>query len=376
MRRCCFLDRLMSWHNPLVTQAPDFSVKPTITGDKVVLRPFAEDDFPGMLEVLRDPETLKLTGTVHDDAELASLAEEKSFHDWYASRNDQPDRLDLAVIDGARGGCVGEAVLNEWDPGNHSCSFRIALGPAGRGRGLGTEATRLIVGYGFERLGMHRISLEVYSFNPRARRVYERAGFRAEGVLRESLRYGGQWIDATVMSILACEWAEHHGHPSQGTGLRPGGAGPLRRDVRARCRPARVQAIERLDEQPGHWVLAVPRAGWLVMRVRFPSPAPRSSSSSLVFKYLFDEMPYCAVYWSVVASIPVFPCSGDVTSPTYAGLKGGVEPRRSTKPWGLTMAYAERRERQKGVCYRGYAPCWAGSGCWAGSAGVVGCRVR
>ncbi len=251
----------MSWHNPLVTPAPYFSVKPTITGEKVVLRPFTADDLPGMLEVLRDPETLKLTGTVHDDAEPASLAEEKSFHDWYASRNDQPDRLDLAVIDGARGGCVGEAVLNEWDPGNHSCSFRIALGPAGRGRGLGTEATRLIVGYGFERLGMHRISLEVYSFNPRARRVYEKAGFRAEGVLRESLRYGGQWIDATVMSILASEWAEHHGHPSQRTRLGPGGAGPLRRDVRASCQPARVQAFEHLDEQPGHWVIAVPRAG-------------------------------------------------------------------------------------------------------------------
>ena len=64
-----FLDRLMSWHNPLVTQAPDFSVKPTITGEKVVLRPFTEDDLRGMLQVLRDPEALKLTGTVHDDAE-------------------------------------------------------------------------------------------------------------------------------------------------------------------------------------------------------------------------------------------------------------------------------------------------------------------
>jgi hypothetical protein len=78
----------------------------------------------------------------------------------------------------------------------------------------------------------------VYSFNPRAWRVYEKAGFRAEGVLRESLRYAGQWIDATVMSILASEWAEHHGHPSQGTRLGPGGAGPLRRDVRASCQPA------------------------------------------------------------------------------------------------------------------------------------------
>jgi RimJ/RimL family protein N-acetyltransferase len=188
-----------------------------------------------MLQVLRDPEALKLTGAVHDDAEPASLPEQNRFRDWYASRNDQPDRLDPAVIDRARGACVGEAVLNEWEPGNHSCSFRIALGSAGRGRRLGTEATRLIVAYGFERLGMHRISLEVYSFNPRARRVYEKAGFRAGGVLRESLRYGGQWIDATVMSILASAWAEHHGHPSQGMRLRPGGAGPLRRDVQASC---------------------------------------------------------------------------------------------------------------------------------------------
>jgi RimJ/RimL family protein N-acetyltransferase len=82
----------------------------------------------------------------------------------------------------------------------------ILRGPGGQNRDLGTEATRLIVGHGFERLGLHRISLEVYAFNPRARRAYERVGFRPEGVLRESLRYGDQWIDATVMSILAPEW--------------------------------------------------------------------------------------------------------------------------------------------------------------------------
>jgi hypothetical protein len=66
----------MSWHNPPVTQTPDFSVKPTITGEKVVLRPFTEDDLRGMLHVLRDPETLKLTGTIHDDAEPARGAVE------------------------------------------------------------------------------------------------------------------------------------------------------------------------------------------------------------------------------------------------------------------------------------------------------------
>jgi RimJ/RimL family protein N-acetyltransferase len=192
-----------------VTQSPDFAVKPTLTGEKAVLRPFREDDLPAITEALLDPEASILTGSVHDEAQAHAPRtpdEEKLLLDWYRTRNDQADRLDLAITDKATGECVGEAVLNQWDPGNESCNFRIFIGPNGRGRGLGTEATRLIVGYGFEYLGLHRISLEVYAFNPRARRAYEKAGFRTEGVLRESLRYNGEWIDATVMSVLAPEW--------------------------------------------------------------------------------------------------------------------------------------------------------------------------
>ena len=63
----------------------------------------------------------------------------------------------------------------------------------------------MIVGYGFEQLGLHRISLEVYSFNPRARHVYDKVGFVAEGVLRDALRWEDRWIDAIVMSMLAPE---------------------------------------------------------------------------------------------------------------------------------------------------------------------------
>jgi RimJ/RimL family protein N-acetyltransferase len=192
-----------------MTRNPGFAVKPTLAGQLVVLRPFKEHDVPVMRQVMLDPEGRILTGSVHDEAAArAPLGpeEEQLARDWLLSRNDQADRLDLAVTDKATGECVGEAVLNQWDPGNESCNFRIYLGPRGRGRGLGTEATRLIVGYGFEYLGLHRISLEVYAFNPRARRAYEKAGFRPEGVLRASLRYNGEWIDATVMSVLAPEW--------------------------------------------------------------------------------------------------------------------------------------------------------------------------
>ena len=194
-----------------MTRGPDFATKPTLTGEKVVLRPFGDDDLPAIRAVLLDPEARILTGSVHDEAQAHAQeapGEDKLLLDWYRSRNSQADRLDLALVDKAAGACVGEAVLNQWDPGNESCSFRIFIGPAGRDRGLGTEATRLIVGYGFARLALHRISLEVYAFNPRARRVYEKVGFRVEGVLRESLRYNGEWVDATVMSILASEWGE------------------------------------------------------------------------------------------------------------------------------------------------------------------------
>jgi RimJ/RimL family protein N-acetyltransferase len=195
----------------------DFSTKPTLTGERVVLRPFIlDDDAPALREMLRDPEALKLTGSNDGPDDIPGWDDkaEARFRDWYGTRNQQPDRLDLAVVDNATGQCVGEVVLNEWDAGNRGCSFRVLFGPRGRDRGLGSEAVRLFIGYGFEQLGLHRISLEVYSFNPRARRVYDKVGFRAEGVLRDALRWDDQWIDATVMSILAPEWDRHRGHPS------------------------------------------------------------------------------------------------------------------------------------------------------------------
>ncbi|MFE3192698.1 GNAT family N-acetyltransferase [Nocardia sp. NPDC059240] len=201
-------------------ESTDFSIKPTLTGTTVLLRPFVPEDFEPMLAALRDPEVRRLTGSVHDDTIAPEDPDEVArLREWYSSRNAQPDRLDLAITELASGRCVGEAVLNQWDPGNRSCNFRILIGPDGQGRGLGTEATELLVGYGFEKLGLHRISLEVYAFNPRARRAYEKAGFRAEGVLRESLRYGEEWIDATVMSILEGDWARIHENRLRGDGF-------------------------------------------------------------------------------------------------------------------------------------------------------------
>lgn len=188
--------------------ANPWAEKPTLVGERVELRPFHADDVVAIAESLADPELLKFTGSVHTTAEAVGRTAEvdQKLRDWYLSRNDQDDRLDLAVVDLATGGCVGEVVLNELDRDNGSCNFRTLIGPRGRDRGLGSEATRLIVDHGFGVLGLHRISLDVYDFNPRAQRAYEKAGFVVEGRLRDEFRYDDEWHDSILMAMLYDDW--------------------------------------------------------------------------------------------------------------------------------------------------------------------------
>ena len=176
---------------------PSFQPTPTLTGVRVRLRPLGPQDVDDLLADLADPELLRLTGT-----HTRFTREQIERH--CATRDDQPDRLDFAVTDRHSGAYLGDLSINGLDRDNLSCGFRIALRTAVAGHGYGTEATALVVEHLF-RIGLHRIELEVYAFNPRARHVYEKVGFRHEGTQREALRWDGQWVDAHVMSILATD---------------------------------------------------------------------------------------------------------------------------------------------------------------------------
>ena len=184
--------------------------KPTLTGALVVLRPFEAEDIPAMARILSDPDVGRLTGSVNSsDVPADSDEVTDELWDWYGSRATVDGRLDLAVVDRATDELVGEVVINQVDCDNRSANFRTLVGPQGRDRGLGTEAARLIIDHAFAELGLHRISLEVFAFNPRARRVYEKVGFRSEGVLRDALRFDGAWVDAEVMAMLRPDWERH-----------------------------------------------------------------------------------------------------------------------------------------------------------------------
>lgn len=180
-----------------------FADKPTLAGDLVTLRPIHADDADAIDRLIReDDEIARLTGSVHRSTEHAEVMPIEDLREIYGSWATAKDRLVLGVIDNHSGDLVGEVVLNDWHEGNRSCGFRMLIGRVGRGRGLGTEATRLIVQHGLGPMGLHRISLEVYDFNPRARHVYQKVGFVHEGTGREALLFDDQWIDVHYMAIL------------------------------------------------------------------------------------------------------------------------------------------------------------------------------
>lgn len=174
--------------------------KPILRGERVTLRPLTAVDAAAVFASMADAEVMRLTGT----QQQFTLAQVEAFCRRVAEAD---DRADYAITLGDDPAYIGEVVLNEIDWENRTANFRIALaGQRYFGKGYGSEATRLIVDYGFKQLKLHRIELEVYDFNPRAQRVYEKAGFVREGVRRDVLLWDGEYHSAIVMSVLRHEY--------------------------------------------------------------------------------------------------------------------------------------------------------------------------
>jgi RimJ/RimL family protein N-acetyltransferase len=195
---------------------PDFTVKTALDGALVRLIPATLEHAATLHGLLADPEVGRLTGAAHtsDDGPVGTAAavpwSVAQLGEIYERWSRADDRLVWVIEERSSGRIVGESVLNELDEDNLSCSFRIWISGA-RDRGLGTEAVRLTLRHAFEGQYLHRVGLEVYDFNPRARHVYEKSGFVLEGTLREALLFDGQRIDCHVMGILAPEWFARSG---------------------------------------------------------------------------------------------------------------------------------------------------------------------
>jgi RimJ/RimL family protein N-acetyltransferase len=189
---------------------------PQLRGQRVLLRPpVLELDLPARLEVPADPELHRMYGgsgapepvtAERVRAGLRTIAEQ----DRAAARHfviaalAWPDGRPIEEPDGRYVGHVRLTVFS-W----HDRNARLAIGIYDRrfwSGGYGTEALRLILRYGFEELGLHRVDLLVIDYNLRAIRAYQKCGFVREGVVRESALVDGVWHDDYLMSMLDREY--------------------------------------------------------------------------------------------------------------------------------------------------------------------------
>ncbi|GAC1359106.1 MAG: hypothetical protein NVS4B8_19420 [Herpetosiphon sp.] len=102
---------------------------------------------------------------------------------------------------------IGITRLFEVDWYHRNAMYAVSIGePDCRGRGYGTETTRLMLDYAFTALGLHGVMLTVFAFNEGGLRAYERAGFRQIGRRREAVSVGGRFWDVVYMDCLASEF--------------------------------------------------------------------------------------------------------------------------------------------------------------------------
>lgn len=73
-------------------------------------------------------------------------------------------------------------------------------------RGLGRQLLTAILQTAFGELGAHRVFLDVFEDNARARHLYESLGFKYEGIMRESAQRDGRWFNLHLMSMLESEY--------------------------------------------------------------------------------------------------------------------------------------------------------------------------
>ncbi|TVR73926.1 MAG: N-acetyltransferase [Sphaerobacteraceae bacterium] len=172
-----------------------------LAGDKVYLGQVRRDLAPVYRRWLNDLRVARTMGIISYQG--LPLTDEDEF-DWFDSVRADKGEVMFGIYELGAGRPVGNCGLSETRIPNRSAEFGIAIGEQdARGKGYGTEATRLALDYGFNILGLHHIWLKCVEFNHAGIRAYEKAGFQQAGRLREAWQLGGKQYDVLLMDVLA-----------------------------------------------------------------------------------------------------------------------------------------------------------------------------
>ncbi len=171
-------------------------------GQRIRLRAIEREDIPTFVRWFNDPEVRQYLLMYEP---MSTAQEERWFQGLLERRDDYLFAIEAQA--GERWIHVGNCGLHQLDWKNRSAEFGIALGEkAYWGQGYGTDAARTVLRFAFHELNLQRVQLEVFDFNPRAQRCYEKAGYRREGTRRQALYRDGRYHDVHLMSILRDEF--------------------------------------------------------------------------------------------------------------------------------------------------------------------------
>ncbi|MBP2475152.1 RimJ/RimL family protein N-acetyltransferase [Crossiella equi] len=175
-----------------------------LRGANVVLRPYTKADAAAMYEVFQDPEAHMLSSTlpwypIPPDAAQARFEEMR--HDW-----DKPLAKNVPFAIELDGELAGSCSLWGIDYHHRNGEIGITVRPEHRGKGVSTDAVRVLCQYAFRNLGLHRVRLVTGVRNVPMQRAALAAGFTEEGRHREAWWEGDGFSDDVHYGLLVHEW--------------------------------------------------------------------------------------------------------------------------------------------------------------------------
>lgn len=173
-----------------------------LIGISVRLRGQRDDDLPTLAKWDMDP-ALAATGSTWVCPPSEAAAKER-FAGWSANQRDDIgfsiETLDDPPV------LVGHLGLFGARPKDRCATIGIGLGREFVGMGYGSDAVRVMVGYAFREMGLHRVQLEVLAYHTAGIRSYHKVGFVEEGRRRQAVWHDGAWYDEVLMAVLEHEW--------------------------------------------------------------------------------------------------------------------------------------------------------------------------
>ncbi|WP_409055059.1 GNAT family N-acetyltransferase [Streptomyces sp. SYP-A7185] len=170
---------------------------------RLLLRELSIEDVDAVFAVYGSPEaTQHLSFEPRNHADVGAIVARS-----VASATTTPrSEYALAVVERDSTELIGFGRL-AMDPHQpRAATFGFALRPDVWGVGYGLETVRLLLGLGFEDLGLHRIWGARAPLNAASAKTMAAAGMSEEGTIREHILKAGEWRDSVVHSMLEREW--------------------------------------------------------------------------------------------------------------------------------------------------------------------------